>query len=93
MQDSINKQQVLLLNAYEEKSSLEQMLERTSQLYRQAHNERRQLVNTWKEAVNQMNQREKDINETEKVCIYNIILVNVNFKNFIQKLFLGNRKS
>lgn len=44
---------------------MELLLERTSQLYRQAHLERRQLVNTWKDAVNQMNQREREIKETE----------------------------
>jgi coiled-coil domain-containing protein 39 len=44
---------------------MELLLERTSQLYRQAHLERRQLVNTWKDAVLQMNQREKDIKEAE----------------------------
>lgn len=53
------------MNLYEEKKSLELLLERTSQLYRQAHLERRQLVNTWKDAVTQMNQREKDIKEAE----------------------------
>lgn len=42
---------------------MELLLERTSQLYRQAHLERRQLVNTWKDAVTQMNQREKEIKE------------------------------
>ncbi|CRK99386.1 CLUMA_CG012751, isoform A [Clunio marinus] len=61
----IVKQQTVLVNAYEEKKALEFLLERTSQLYHQAHHERRQLVNTWKDAVNQMNQREKEINETE----------------------------
>lgn len=54
-----------MVNVYEERKSLELLLERTSQLYRQAHMERRQLVNTWKDAVNQMNQREKEIKETE----------------------------
>lgn len=44
---------------------MELLLERTGQLYRQAHLERRQLVNTWKDAVTQMNQREKEIKETE----------------------------
>lgn len=44
---------------------MELLLERTSQLYRQAHLERRQLVNTWKDAVTQMNQREKEIKGTE----------------------------
>jgi hypothetical protein len=59
------KQRALLVNLYEERKSLELLLERTSQLYRQAHLERRQLVNTWKDAVTQMNQREKEIKDTE----------------------------
>lgn len=53
------------MNLYEERKSLELLLERTSQLYRQAHLERRQLVNTWKDAVSQMNQRETEIKDTE----------------------------
>lgn len=65
LQDSIIKQRFLLCNTIEEKIALEQVLERTSQLYRQAHNERRQLVNTWKEAVAQMTQREKNIKDVE----------------------------
>lgn len=44
---------------------MEQVLERTAQLYRQAHFERRQMVSTWKEAVQQMNQRENDIKNSE----------------------------
>lgn len=63
--DAIIKQQVVLLNAFEEKKAVEKLLEKTSQLYRQAHVERRQLVSTWKDAVNQMNQREKDIKTME----------------------------
>lgn len=59
------KKRATMVNVYEERKSLELLLERTSQLYRQAHMERRQLVNTWKDAVNQMNQREKEIKETE----------------------------
>lgn len=65
MHDAIVKQKGVLVNLYEERKSLELLLERTSQLYRQAHLERRQLVNTWKDAVNQMNQREKEIKDTE----------------------------
>lgn len=65
MHEAITKQRAILVNLYEEKKSLELLLERTSQLYRQAHLERRQLVNTWKDAVTQMNQREKDIKEAE----------------------------
>ncbi|KAG5682425.1 hypothetical protein PVAND_011778 [Polypedilum vanderplanki] len=65
LHDSIVKQRGVLINLYEERKSLEILLERTSQLYRQAHLERRQLVNTWKDAVNQMNQREREIKDTE----------------------------
>lgn len=65
LHEAIVKQKHFLVNAYEEKKALELLLERTSQLYRQAHLERRHLVNTWKDAVNQMNQREGEIKETE----------------------------
>lgn len=58
-----------MIYMYEERKSLEVLLDRTSQLYRQAHGERRNLVNTWKDAVNQMNQREKDIRDIEKVLL------------------------
>jgi coiled-coil domain-containing protein 39 len=63
--EAIMKQRSNLINLYEERKSLELLLERTSQLYRQAHLERRQLVNTWKDAVTQMNQREREIKEME----------------------------
>lgn len=65
LHDAIVKKQLVLVNVYEEKKALELLLERTGQLYRQAHFERRQLVSTWKDAVNQMNLREKEIKETE----------------------------
>lgn len=65
LHETIVKNQRFLLNAYEEKKSLELLLERTSHLYRQAHLERRHMVCTWKDAVSQMNQREKDIREME----------------------------
>lgn len=64
-----------MINMYEEKKSLEVLLDRTSQLYRQAHMERRNLVNTWKDAVSQMNQREKDIRDIEKVRLLSKSLV------------------
>lgn len=67
--DAIIKQQVVLLNAFEEKRAVEKLLEKTSKLYRQAHIERRHLVSTWKDAVNQMNQRENDIKSTEAEII------------------------
>ena len=65
LHEAIVKQKNFLVNAYEEKKALELLLERTGQLYRQAHLERRQLVSTWKDAVNQMNQREVEIKDTE----------------------------
>lgn len=65
LHEAIVKKQKVLVNVYEEKKALELLLERTGQLYRQAHLERRQLVSTWKDAVNQMNLREKEIKETE----------------------------
>lgn len=72
IQTAIYKQRKILVNTSEEQKSLEQTLERTSQLYRQAHMERRNMVTTWKEAVMQMAQREKDIkdaeNEIERAC-------------------------
>lgn len=67
--DAIIAKQIILLNAFEEKQALEKLLEKTSQLYRQAHIERRQLVSTWKDAVNQMNQREKDIKSMESEIV------------------------
>lgn len=66
IQDNVNKQKKTLIDLYEEQKSVEQVLQRTAQLYRQAHMERRQLIQTWKEAVQQMSQRESDIEECEK---------------------------
>lgn len=65
IQTSIDKRRQILVNTSEEQKSLEQTLERTSQLYRLAHLERRNVVMTWKEAVTQMTQREKDIKDAE----------------------------
>ncbi|XP_058057947.1 coiled-coil domain-containing protein 39 [Anopheles bellator] len=66
MEDKISRRRNTLVTLYEEYKSLEQVLERTSQLFRQAHLERRQLVQTWKEAVQHMNQREEDIKSVER---------------------------
>ncbi|XP_021711610.1 coiled-coil domain-containing protein 39 [Aedes aegypti] len=65
LEDKVSKRRTTLVALAEEYRSLEQVLERTSQLYRQAHSERRQLVLKWKEAVKHMNQREEDIKEVE----------------------------
>ncbi|XP_058447659.1 coiled-coil domain-containing protein 39 [Malaya genurostris] len=66
LEGKVSKRRATLVELTEEYRSLEQVLERTSQLFRQAHNERRQLVLTWKEAVNHMNQREDDIKTVEE---------------------------
>ncbi|XP_055602569.1 coiled-coil domain-containing protein 39 [Uranotaenia lowii] len=70
LEDKVAKRRIVLVNLAEEYRSLEQVLERTSQLYRQAHIERRHLVLTWKEAVKHMNQREEDIKEVERDVEY-----------------------
>lgn len=51
MHESIVKKQKELVKVYEEKKALELLLERTGQLYRQSHAERRHLVQTWKESI------------------------------------------
>ncbi|XP_050086776.1 coiled-coil domain-containing protein 39 [Anopheles aquasalis] len=65
LEDKISRRRATLVTLYEEYKSLEQVLERTSQFFRQAHQERRQLVQTWKEAVKHMNQREDNIKAVE----------------------------
>ncbi|XP_058117768.1 coiled-coil domain-containing protein 39 [Anopheles ziemanni] len=65
LENKIAQRRAVLVTLYEEYKSLEQVLERTSQLFRLAHHERRQLVRTWKEAVKHMNQRERYIKDVE----------------------------
>lgn len=69
LQSSLSQQRHVLIEINEEQRSLENVLDRTSQLYRQAHQERRNLVNTWKEAVQSMRSRDKEIEAKEKVYI------------------------
>ncbi|XP_017486700.1 PREDICTED: coiled-coil domain-containing protein 39 [Rhagoletis zephyria] len=54
-----------LVKLYDEQKSLEQNIECTAVLYRTAHMERRQMVETWKLAVQQMLQRERDVRHNE----------------------------
>uniref|UniRef100_A0AAG5CZZ7 Coiled-coil domain-containing protein 39 n=1 Tax=Anopheles atroparvus TaxID=41427 RepID=A0AAG5CZZ7_ANOAO len=65
LENKIPQRRTVLVTLYEEYKSLEQVLERTSQLFRLAHHERRQMVRTWKEAVKHMNQRESNIKSVE----------------------------
>lgn len=55
----------VLVQTNEEQHSLENVLDRTAQLYRQAHHDRSQLVDTWKEAVASLRGRDRDIQTCE----------------------------
>lgn len=67
VQANITKQRKLLTECFEEERSLENMIHRTAQLYRQAHAERKLLVERWKEAVETMNFRVTEITSLGKV--------------------------
>lgn len=77
MQKNLSQQRHVLIEVNEEQRSLENVLDRTSQLYRQAHLERRNLVNTWKEAVVSMRSRDKEIEAKEKVYITLVFMYSV----------------
>lgn len=70
MQIAISKQRTQLVNVAEEAISAECILDRTAQLYRLAHAERRQMVDTWKEAVNTMLARDHEISAYEKARVH-----------------------
>ncbi|XP_030374341.1 coiled-coil domain-containing protein 39 [Scaptodrosophila lebanonensis] len=69
LQAEIDKKRKVIVQLYDEQNTLEKNLERTACLYRTAHLERRQMVETWKQAVNQMTQRETDIQQGEEECL------------------------
>ncbi|KAH8359089.1 hypothetical protein KR093_004243, partial [Drosophila rubida] len=70
LQADIDKRRKANIQLYDEQTTLEKNLERTACLYRAAHMERRQMVDTWKQAVNQMTQRELDIQTGEDECVH-----------------------
>ncbi|XP_023297578.2 coiled-coil domain-containing protein 39 [Lucilia cuprina] len=65
LNDEIERQRKKLINMYDDQKTLECNLECTANLYRTAHAERRQMVETWKLAAQKMSQREKDIRNSE----------------------------
>ncbi|ALC45383.1 CG17387 [Drosophila busckii] len=69
LQADIDKRRKLIVQLYDEQNTLEKNLERTACLYRAAHLERRQMVETWKQAVQQMTQREQDIQHSEEELV------------------------
>lgn len=65
LQTGIIKQKEILLANNEQKQSLEAVLNRTAQLYRNAHDERQRLIVIWKDSIAQMVEREREIFEAE----------------------------
>lgn len=58
--------QMSILEANSERNKyFENMLERTAELYKKAHNERKKLITTWKYSIGQMTERDRDIGVTE----------------------------
>lgn len=66
-QIDIAQNRAALVNSKQEQAALERILERTGQLYRQAHQERRRLVDTWKNAVLSLQMRQREITDQEVV--------------------------
>lgn len=60
-----NRQRLDDLNC--ERQSLEQVIERTAQLYQQSHLERRHMIDTWHTAVQSLYMRDITIQETIEV--------------------------
>jgi hypothetical protein len=49
--------------------SLDQVLDRTAKMFRQAHNERQELISQWEGAVQVLHQRDHDIHSKAQVRI------------------------
>lgn len=69
LQTSILKNKNRLIELESEKHSHELVLERTSNLYRQAILERRRMTETWTAAVQSLNARNGSISEALEVTI------------------------
>lgn len=67
VQKAITKNKSRLIDLESERQSLEQVLDRTGNLYRQAVLERRQMTATWTTAVQSLNARNISIRETMEV--------------------------
>lgn len=67
LQTNILNNVTLLNELCEEQASLEQMLDRTAQLYRQSHLDRRDMVETWRGTAAAMNSRDNSIRVTNEV--------------------------
>lgn len=67
MQKRIQKDRQRLDDLNCERQSLEHVIERTAQLYRQSHLERRHMIDTWNAAVQSLYLRDMTIQETIEV--------------------------
>ena len=65
LMEEVERKRKKLIHMYDDQKTLECNLECAANLYRTAHAERRQMVETWKLAAQQMSQREKDIHNGE----------------------------
>lgn len=66
LQTSIMKRRIVLISNNEQKQSLENVLNRTAQLYRKAHEERQSIITVWRDSIAQMVEREREIFDCEK---------------------------
>lgn len=66
LQTQIMGQREVLIANNEQKHSLENVLNRTAQLYRKAHEERQRMIVVWKDSIAQMAEREREIFGAER---------------------------
>lgn len=83
MQKRIQKDRQRLDDLNCERQSLEHVIERTAQLYRQSHLERRHMIDTWHAAVQSLYMRDISIQETIEVKIVIVDGFPLRIKNFL----------
>lgn len=66
LQTQITGRREVLIANNDQKHSLENVLNRTAQLYRQAHEERQRMIAVWKDSIAQMAEREREIFAAER---------------------------
>lgn len=89
LMEEVERKRKKLISMYDDQRTLESNLECAANLYRTAHAERRQMVETWKLAAQQMSQREKDIHNGEIAlmdCRRKVAQKVNELKNFDEKL-------
>lgn len=89
LQKTITKHQNRLDELESEKQSLEQVLERTSHLFRQTVLERHQMTATWTTAVQTLNARNHTIRDVLEVNYFESFqTIQQNFKNYNSRLII-----